>query len=156
MSKVITPTIGRKVHFWPAVNNESASIDGIVLDTMQPFDATVVFVHDDRKVNLVVRDHAGLQMKRDNVTLVQDGDEVPDREQAGFACWMPYQLGQAERTRQAEAGNARGPEKLDHNPEGDDLKLKGDGETDASATGTLSDPPSPELNATGQQPEPAA
>jgi hypothetical protein len=55
-------------------------------------DATVVFVHSERRVNLLVVDHAGNNYPVCSVFLQQEGDEVP---QGMYAQWMPYQVGQA-------------------------------------------------------------
>lgn len=79
---MITPTVGRKVYY------SQRADEGQKLGE-QPFDATIVFVHDDRQVNLVVRDHLGAQSVRHNVTLLQDDDApLPG---GGHCYWMPYQ-----------------------------------------------------------------
>jgi len=84
---MITPTIGRKVWFRPN-KAESMARNGD-----QPMDATVVYVWNDRMVNLVIFDHVGGQHMRPCVLLMQ-GDEsyVPVN---SYCEWMPYQLGQA-------------------------------------------------------------
>lgn len=63
--------------------------------TNAPLDATVVCVHGDRMVNLVVFDANGNMHKRCSVTLLQD-DDVP-REGTAYAEWMPYQTAQAKK-----------------------------------------------------------
>ena len=86
-SRVITPTIGRKVWFYPGTDRGKFAVIGD-----QPLDATIVFVHDDRTVNLSVVDHAGRHTCVSGAHLVQPGD------QAGPSCraeWMPYQIKQA-------------------------------------------------------------
>lgn len=83
---MITPTIGRRVWYWP---EKHESTHERVLDPRQPCDAGVVFVHDDRCVNLLVTDHAGDTHRRWNVRLLQAGEERPG---GGFAEWMPYQV----------------------------------------------------------------
>ena len=81
--RVIPPTVGRKVWFYPTADSSG-----------EPQDATVVAVHSDRLVNLVVFDHVGEMSAPRSVNLVQEGDEAP----YGQHCrWMPYQLGQARR-----------------------------------------------------------
>ena len=97
-SPVIKPTVGRKVWFRlngtaelqkPGTSNRGsvAAIDG------QPIDATVVYVWNDRLVNLAVLDHYGNSFIATSVTMLQPGEAAPS---AGYyAEWMPYQQGQA-------------------------------------------------------------
>lgn len=97
MSTIITPTVGRPVWFWP----KSPPLRGVLLNDVpghpeQPCAATVIFVHNERKVNLSVLGHSGSQQFVPNVPLQQEGDDVPDSA-TGFATWMPYQLGQAKK-----------------------------------------------------------
>lgn len=85
---MITPTVGRRVWFWPG--NTAGRYNCV--DPKQPFDAGVLFVHDDRTVNLLVTDHLGFQFTVREATLLQDDDPAPD---GPCAAWMPYQKGQA-------------------------------------------------------------
>lgn len=87
---VIAPTVGRKVHFWP--QNGQFHSTPLVLGP-QPMDATVVYVHDDRMVNLHVADHIGQVHALSNVILRQPGEDVLEGQP--FAEWMPFQVGQA-------------------------------------------------------------
>lgn len=93
---MIKPTIGRKVWFYAG----TAVLPGVWTihnsgDETQPMDATVVYVHGDRMVNLAVLDHAGEPHAVRSVHLVQPGDEaVPNGMRAE---WMPYQVGQAKK-----------------------------------------------------------
>ena len=93
---MIKPTIGRKVWFYAG----GAVLPGAWTtyksgDETQPMDATVVYVHGDRMVNLAVLDHAGEPHAVRSVHLVQPGDEaVPNGMRAE---WMPYQVGQAKK-----------------------------------------------------------
>lgn len=90
MSQVIVPTIGRRVWYYPDSEEIIDTEPMICLKESQPFDAGVVFVHNDTLVNLVVTDHSGYVHRRTSVTLVQPGQEPP----AGAYCtWMPYQIG---------------------------------------------------------------
>lgn len=89
VSMVITPTVGRVVWYTPTEN------DGMSKHGGQPFAAHVVFVHNDRLVNLVVFDHDGRAHQRGSVQLSQEGDSVPSI--GGYAEWMPYQVGQAKK-----------------------------------------------------------
>jgi hypothetical protein len=89
MSTIIVPTIGRIVWYWPHHDSDT----GFSEDSKQPCAAQIIFVHDIRKVNLLVTDHHGEVHVRTKTALYQDGDEP----QAGisYASWMPYQVGQA-------------------------------------------------------------
>lgn len=94
---MITPTVGRKVWYRPTEYDKSGP-GGMQAYGAQPCDATVVFVHGDRMVNLLVVDHNGNTHKRTSVTLMQDGDPQP---QSAYAEWMPYQVGQAKKAETA-------------------------------------------------------
>lgn len=91
MPKIIPPTIGRRVWYWPGTNDKVSMVHHQT-EPPQPFDAGVVFVHDDRRVNLQVSDHIGCIHTRLSVPLVQPGDPTPE---GAHATWMPYQIGQA-------------------------------------------------------------
>ncbi len=98
---MIKPTVGRKVWYRPNIEDrigyggmavyfhDVEEFDG------QPLDATIVFVRNDRLVNLTIMDHNGAQHQRTSVVLKQD-DDVMD-EDAAYAEWMPYQVGQAKK-----------------------------------------------------------
>jgi hypothetical protein len=73
-------------------------------DAPQPLSAEVVYVWNDRLVNLRVYDHAGTFFTRSNVRLLQDDDVLPDN--SGYAEWMPYQQGQAVRAEAREKERA--------------------------------------------------
>lgn len=85
----IKPTIGRKVWFY------SDTIHPGIYDYHLPFDATVVYIYPDGKVNLLVITHGGWSCIEREVKL-RDPHEG-DRQGSGkrFATWMPYQIGQA-------------------------------------------------------------
>lgn len=88
---MIKPSIGRKLWFWPA-REHYESFQSQQGETFQPEDATVVYVFNDRCVNLRVTNRVGESRGETSVVLIQDGDELP----AGrFATWMPFQVGQA-------------------------------------------------------------
>ena len=93
---LITPTIGRKVWFWP--NGTHIGVPYIeppqCQDLKQAMDATIVFVHNDRRVNLLVVDHIGITWPVNSVFLQQEGDATPS---GMYAQWMPYQAGQAKK-----------------------------------------------------------
>ncbi len=90
LGPAITPTVGRRVHFWP--NEEHAAALG-VFDAQQPCDAGIVYVWGDRRVNILVTGPSGTQNTLQGVRLLQ-GDEQPD-EGESYAAWMPYQISQA-------------------------------------------------------------
>lgn len=91
----ITPAIGREVWFWPngVWDHSGPEVEKpFVIDRSQALDATIVFVHNDQLVNLLVRDHKGEQCAIRQVYLRQPGCDTP----TGFYCeWMPYQQAQA-------------------------------------------------------------
>lgn len=88
MSAVITPTPGRVVWFYPAVNDNIPALAG------QPLAAMVAAVHGDRRVNLSVIDAYGNHHSRQNVHLSQPDDDAVGAGKA-YATWMPYQVSQA-------------------------------------------------------------
>lgn len=89
---MITPTVGRIVHFY-----ENAET--------KPLAAIVSHVVDERKVHLCVVNMFGYTESRQNVPLVQDGEERPAN--SYFCEWMAYQKGQAAKTEAAENGLAQ-------------------------------------------------
>lgn len=92
---IITPTIGRRLWFWPApvsLDRSACTPRFTVYDPAQPLDAGVVYVHSDRMVNLLVTDHAGLAQAVTSVRLLQVGESANPGE--AYAQWMPYQAAQ--------------------------------------------------------------
>lgn len=92
--KIIQPTVGRKVWFWPQGSAFMKDMEQFIPAQLgaQPMDATVVYVWHDRMVNLLVLDHNGNAFSVTSVTLVQECDPLP----TGAYCeWMPFQKGQA-------------------------------------------------------------
>lgn len=92
-AKVIAPTIGRKVWFWPSGLTHILGARLVNLSPEQPMDATVVYVHGERLVNLLVLDHSGVPFAVPNVPLRQPSDDTAP--EAAHCVWMPYQVGQA-------------------------------------------------------------
>lgn len=93
---MIKPTVGRVVHFYPG---ESKYEFGYCFVKDRPHAALVTAVHSDRLVNLTAFDANGKSYGFTSVQLVQDGDQVP----GGMYCeWMPYQIGQAQKTEALE------------------------------------------------------
>lgn len=89
-NKVIIPTVGRKVYYRAPANAAAQGIQ--IYNHDQPCDATVLYVHSERMVNVLVVDHMGNTHKLPSTTFVQPGDPVPSH---GYVEWMPYQVGQA-------------------------------------------------------------
>lgn len=90
---VITPTVGRKVWFYSG-NCQTPPAGFTTYPGDQACDATVVFVYNDRMVNLLVIDHIGRTYAIPSVRLVQPGDAEVDA-RSHRAEWMPYQVKQA-------------------------------------------------------------
>ena len=112
MSK-ITPTIGRKLYFYP--NGMPTGIPPHTMnDQSLPLDATIVYVWPSTaqvgpefSLNLYVIDHAGVPMAVHGIPLIQEGEDAPAAPQP-YAQWMPFQVGQAkaqETEKAPEAGN---------------------------------------------------
>lgn len=87
---VIVPTVGQRLHFYP--NAEHQAELG-VFDPSQPCDAGVLYVHNERRVNLLVTGPSGTQRALQNVQLAQADDVVADGD--SYAVWMLYQYAQA-------------------------------------------------------------
>ena len=92
-----TPTIGRKVWYWSGPED----LDLVTyLDASQAFDATVIFVHPDCCVNLLVNDHNGTEYVVIKAILEdpEEGDcHCQEGRDEGYASWMPYQKQQHEK-----------------------------------------------------------
>lgn len=93
---MIKPSPGRIVWFYPELAQRDPN--------GQPLAAIVAKVIDDRVLNLAVFAADGTTYPLQHVTLLQDGDELADPNQA-HACWMPYQKGQAAKTEAAIAAS---------------------------------------------------
>src|ERR1700756_409916 len=85
---MITPTVGRVVWYHRGARSGFA---GRHYED-QPLAALVAYVNADGTVNLMVADAHGTPFGVSNVPLVQEGEESPGTDGAGFAEWMPYQL----------------------------------------------------------------
>ena len=94
---MIVPSIGRKVWFRPVAGEHPGMV---IFGGEQALDATVVYVWNKRMVNLLVRDHEGREYPVSNVTLVQEGDSIPEN---SFCEWMPYQRGQAAKVEELQS-----------------------------------------------------
>lgn len=82
---LIRPTVGRVVWYWP---NAKAVNDG-----EQPRAAILTYVQDDHTVNLVSFGHDGFPLPHHGIRLLEVDEPAPAS--GHFACWMPFQAGQA-------------------------------------------------------------
>ena len=80
--KMICPTIGRVVWFYPA-----GSANGVT-----PHAALIAHVHSDTMVNLAAFDGNGVAYNETSVLLFQGGPMPPD---GPYCEWMPFQIAQA-------------------------------------------------------------
>lgn len=82
---VITPTIGRVVHYYPGPDDPTPGDDG-------PLAALVTAVWTDTCVNLAIFNRNGSPEPNPptSITLVQPGVDPPLNER--YCCWMPYQV----------------------------------------------------------------
>lgn len=80
---MIKPTIGRVVWAFRPYHTS---------DPAQPETAQIVYVHNDRLVNIAGFDHQGHPFKHTSVPLVQENEPKPE---GIFVTWMPFQIGQA-------------------------------------------------------------
>ncbi len=122
----ITPSIGRKVWFYP----DESCIQSLAAtrENDHPFDATIISVHDDGTVNLAVHDHVGHHFAKLGVPLANP-DDVSSLPTGCFATWMPYQVKQA----QAEAAPAKKASKKaepEFPPQGDKVLTAADAAAD--------------------------
>jgi len=115
MNTLIKPSVGRKVWYRPAAYDllgpgaMSVGHDSTHPTKRQPLDATVLAVHSDRCINVLVLDVYGKPFTKTSVTLKQVGDEMPKdaegQELGGYVEWMPYQAEQAAKQAQAESAS---------------------------------------------------
>lgn len=102
MSKVIAPTVGRVLWYFPKTGD-------LLTLTTRPCAAIIAHVNEDGTLNVNAHDHYGNTAPRQNVPLVQDDEDDSSLTGRSYCRWMPYQLGQAARTDDALAqlGQAR-------------------------------------------------
>ena len=93
---MIKPTVGRKIHFWPAIAHLDFLGRFARSDQASPLDASIAYVWDDRRVNISFADQNGKMGAATSVRLLQDDDKTNAGE--SFCTWMPYQTGQAAKT----------------------------------------------------------
>lgn len=96
MSSSIVPTIGRKVWLW---SSTAGAPSNCCLDSKQPYDGSIVFVHDNGTINVAFFDHMGQAGFAGNVPIYNPQQETDSHMGGGsfYATWMPYQVGQAKK-----------------------------------------------------------
>lgn len=89
---MIKPTVGRVVWYYPKGHTNGE----------QPHAAIIAHVWSDTCVNLAIFDANGQPYPpgKTSILLVQEGAPIPTG--GDYCTWMPYQMGQAQRTEQAE------------------------------------------------------
>ena len=92
--RVIPPSIGRRVWYWPNGCDHGIVVNG----SAQACDAGIAYVWNERMINISVAGHAGDMHARTSVKLLQEGDEQPAPGACSYCTWMPFQLGQAKAT----------------------------------------------------------
>ena len=105
----IAPTVGRVVLFYPPANVTRAGGKPLRASKGQPFPALITHVWGASCVNVApLPDGTFGELPPYTSVLIReplgDGESGPD---GAFCTWMPYQVGQAARTEQAEAELAR-------------------------------------------------
>lgn len=80
------PAIGTELLYIPDLRDRTLSVPG---KGVVPFAAKVVFVHNDRVVNLVCYGHRGETMIKEKVHLIPEGHERPI--EGGVAVWPKRQ-----------------------------------------------------------------
>lgn len=87
---MITPTIGRRVWYFPSEFDRVEHHDPVHQpDHSQPLDAGIAYVHSQTMVNLTVADQNGTMHARTSVRLLQTDECAAEGE--AYAQWMPYQ-----------------------------------------------------------------
>ncbi len=117
----MNPTIGRIVYYRPNI-----------LKPEIVHAALVAAVNDDGTVNLRVTDQNADEYPALRVPFVQDGDERPSRT---YAHWMPYQIGQAKKTEEAERALAQAMGSKDTPSGGGGLRFDGEPQQAADSEG---------------------
>lgn len=89
-------TVGRRVWYWSGAEEQAPFNLG---DPRQPYDAGVIYVNGDGRVNLLVTDHFGeahpvhmVEMHNPSDEIHPDGPDRHARYKDGYATWMPYHV----------------------------------------------------------------
>lgn len=90
---MISPTIGRVVWYYkPGMSHVEQALPAIVS-----------FVHSDTCINVGGFDAMGKPFSDTSVVLLQDEGSYGNPSGGAWACWMPYQKGQAAKTEALKA-----------------------------------------------------
>lgn len=90
MEKIISPSISRRLWFWESGAKRALAA---TQKSIQPEDAGVCYVWNDRMVNISVANSNGFIRSLTSVPLLQPGDAWDDS--TGPHCqWMPFQVAQ--------------------------------------------------------------
>lgn len=103
---MIKPTVGRKVWFIPSEEDYTHGPYTVMQDPddetkVQPLDATIIAVHNDTLVNLMVIDIEGNQLFVAECELISTDTLVDYQESESYCTWMPYQVQQAAKSQEA-------------------------------------------------------
>ena len=97
--QIITPTVGRIVHYWPSKG------DAMMHNKGDHVPAMITHVWGDT-VNLVVFDMVGRSQGLTHVLLIKPGKDINEAhlEEGGYCTWMQHQIDQAEQDMQVPEG----------------------------------------------------
>lgn len=84
---MIVPTVGRVVWYYPPGRSRDA----------QPNAALIAHVHSNTMINVGGFDPGGQPFADTSVLLIQDEGSYGNPGGGAWACWMPYQQGQAKK-----------------------------------------------------------
>lgn len=90
---MIKPTVGRVVWYYPAGRSHED----------QPNAAIIAYVHSDMMINVGGFDNNGQPFADTSVLLLQGEGSYGNPGGGAWACWMPYQKGQAAKTEALES-----------------------------------------------------
>lgn len=96
----ITPTVGRRIHFWPNAEHQAALG---VFDATQPCDAGVLYVWPDGAINILATGPSGSTLAVQRVRIVPEGEDSLEDE--SHARWMAYQTTKAAQEAPAPAAS---------------------------------------------------
>lgn len=101
-------TVGRQVYYYPTQEERDA---GIRQNNREPLSGNVAAVWASDIITLAGNDANGISFAAREIAFINDTPTEDQKEKGGFACWMPYQLGQQKKTEeiinQYAAGNKK-------------------------------------------------
>lgn len=90
-----TPTIGRRVYYWPLPSERECLPVPEMQDSKLPFDAGIIYVWNSGEISVVVTDPRGLIVSYHKVHLA----DTPEAAQPGECSWMPPPSGASSKAR---------------------------------------------------------